>query len=98
MAKADVTDTHSVAQMIRAERELVEASHQHRLHYKRIGSNTNVRFLLLCCECHYNIIAKQDYNYIYQECIMRKGKRGEEHDMTTHLMFLPTIVVLANSL
>ena len=63
MAKADVANSHSVAQIIRAERELVEVSHQHRLHYKRIGSNTNVRFLLLCCECHYNI-AKQDYNEV----------------------------------
>ena len=92
MPKADVANSHSVAQIIRAERELVEVSHQHRLHYKRIGSNTNVRFLLLCCECHY--IAKQDYNYIdiCQECIMRKEKGGEERDMTTHLMFLPTIV------
>ena len=59
MAKADVANSHSVAQIIRAEWELVEVSHQHRLHYKRIGSNTNVRFLLLCYKCHYNI-AKQD--------------------------------------
>ena len=96
MAKADVANSHSVAQIIRAERELVEVSHQHRFHYKRIGSNTNVRFLLLCCECHY--IAKQVYNYICQECIMRKEKGGEERDMTTHLTFLPMIVVFANTL
>ena len=59
MAKANVANSHSVAQIIRAERELVEVSHQHWLHYKRVGSNTNVRFLLLCYKCHYNI-AKQD--------------------------------------
>ena len=29
---------------------------------------------------------------------MRKEKGGEERGMTTHLKFLPTIVVLANSL
>ena len=46
-AKADVANSHSVAQIIRAERELVDVSHQHRLHFKHIGSNTNVRFLLL---------------------------------------------------
>ena len=29
---------------------------------------------------------------------MRKEKGVEEHDMTMHLMFLPTIVVLTNTL
>ena len=76
MAKADVAISHSVAQIIRAEWKLVEVSHQHRLHYKRIGSNTNVRFLLQYCEFHYNIRAKQDYNYICRAHNEKRKRRG----------------------